>query len=173
MGEGRLAVLPTPRWWARTTPSSGRVRLGSRDSQGGLGGRGMGQGQVLCAPTLASPSRAPGSLQAGLAAAGLAWEGLRKELELPRTPLLGHLSLRCAEGSGRCVWQGSGGRPVPSSQSLAPVVTAVGRWAGNRCGLALNPWYWTLRWRQLLSHNSLADWCHTPSKPSKCRILKI
>lgn len=125
------------------------------------------------APTLASPSRAPGSLQAGLAAAGLAWEGLRKELELPRTPLLGHLSLRCAEGSRRCVWQGSGGRPVPSSQSLAPVVTAVGRWAGNRCGLSLNPWYWTLRWRQLLSHNSLADWWHTPSKPSKCRILKI
>lgn len=43
----------------------------------------------------------------------------------------------------------------------------------DRCSLSLNPLNWTLRWRQPLSHNSLVDWWHTPSNPSKCRILKI
>lgn len=122
------------------------------------------------------PERLVPSLQAGLAAAGLAWDGLRKELELPHTPLLGQLSSRRAEGSGRCVCGGGGvggvwfGHP---SQSRAPIVPAVGRWAGDRCRLSLNPWNRTPSGRQPLSHKSLVDWWHTPSNPSKCRIVKI
>lgn len=154
-------------------PPGGPVKLGSRGSQGGLGGKGMGQGQVPCAPTAASPSRAPGSLQAGLAAAGLAWEGLRKELELPHTPLLGQLSPRRAEGSRRCVGRLRGGVRFGRSSLWLPLYRLGAGGRGTAAVFRLTPGtglcaggspFPTIHW--------LTGGIPLPSL-TKCRILKI
>lgn len=140
-----------PRSWAESQAEQGRWSVGGRKEllPGHPGARSRG-GLILCALLSARFLRQPAS-----------WPGRDSGKE--HTPL--HSPARCSfpvcsEGSEDLVRSGRPGFwPLLSGWGPLPVFLSG---------------YWAPRYRrQPRRRRSLADWGRTPSKPSKCRSMKM